>query len=186
MVAARGMVTPLAITTGIPKLTRYVPAFGEWSETGTATAPVASTRDEDTSPLNQDGIDVRWTMCHNLGRSDCPRHVRNGLARHGNHPQLDSIMTQRGKLITCNLKLQVKADWTGVLGCLDSSMEDESPRTMSASISITQHRTRGYSHCSCGCGCGSGGGCLHVYISLSQLKREVPGQPSMAYQGCQH
>jgi hypothetical protein len=141
VIAARGMVTPLAITTSIPKLTRYIPAFRKWSETGTATAPVASTRDEDARPLDQEGIDVRWTMCHNLGRSDCPRHVRNVLARHGNHPLLDSIMTQGGKLITCNLNAQVKADWTGVLSRIDGVVKDKGPRTMSVSISIPQHRT---------------------------------------------
>jgi len=63
--ALLGVVTPLAVTTGVPKISGDVPAIWERSEPP-RTAEATTTRDQNTTPLNEEGIDVRRPMRRNL------------------------------------------------------------------------------------------------------------------------
>ena len=98
------IVTLFAVTTGIRELARDEPVLWEGLEAPSVILSVP-TREKNTSPLNEDSIHVQQPVYLNLLRYYRARNIRNILARYYQYLMLLGCIVQRGKYITCDLKL---------------------------------------------------------------------------------
>ena len=106
---ARSLIGPLAVPTRIPKHARDVPALWEVGVTP-RTAEVTPTLNQHASPLNEDGIDVRIPMHHDLLQRDSPSYERDIPTPKGQGIELQPVVTQRTQLESC-----YPQDWRVIL-----------------------------------------------------------------------
>ncbi len=120
------MIVPFVVATGSPKVPYNTPVFQEWHKAVLLVFIIAS-RDKDTSPLDQDSVNVQGPVGTQLLRYNRALYKRDVMSWHSQDCLLQLVVAQGRQLLARDHEDRVSSSSSSGKSCVCSIKKNKSP-----------------------------------------------------------